>query len=105
MAPLYPVAGLGAATALVAVVPLNGRLFDFLRRTGGARFAMACFSLHVLHHLCAGAGFVWAWAEHYLARTSSKRFPNGMAAKGSGLKEAAMTSDGAPRPPHRGRTI
>jgi Glycosyl transferase family 21 len=104
LAPLYSVVGLLAATALIAVVPLNARLFDFLRRTGGVRFALACFPLHVLHHLCAGAGFVWAWAEHHLVRTSSRQFPNEMAAKGSGFKEAAMTSDGAPRQPHGGRT-
>lgn len=67
LAPLSPQAALPvAAAALVAVAALNGRLFGFLRRAGGVRFAAACFPLHVVHHCCAGLGFGWAWAERLL---------------------------------------
>lgn len=66
-APLSPQAALPvAAAALVAVAALNGRLFGFLRRAGGVRFAAACFPLHVVHHCCAGLGFAWARAERWL---------------------------------------
>jgi GT2 family glycosyltransferase len=68
LAPLWPAVVLPAAAALLAVVPLNAGLFRFLGRTGGIGFAAACLPLHVLHHLCAGGGFVWAWLEHRLGR-------------------------------------
>lgn len=69
LTPLFPPLAVPAAAALVAVVPLNAGLFRFLRRTGGVGFAAACCPLHVLHYLCAGAGFAWAWAEHQLGRS------------------------------------
>jgi GT2 family glycosyltransferase len=67
LAPLAPVPAFPAAVAALAtVVPLNAGLFRFLRRRGGARFAALCFPLHVLHHLCGGVGFAWAWTERRL---------------------------------------
>jgi glycosyltransferase involved in cell wall biosynthesis len=61
-------ARLVAAAALAAVVALNWRLYDFLRRTRGFGFALACVPLHLLHFACGGLGFAWAWATSLVPR-------------------------------------
>jgi hypothetical protein len=80
LAPLSPASAVPAAAALVAVAALNRRLFGFLRRAGGARFAAACFPLHVIHHCCAGVGFGWALAERQLGKVGVLRLDAGLAA-------------------------
>ena len=81
--PLSPQAALPVATAaLAAVAALNGRLFGFLRRAGGVRFAAACFPLHVVHHCCALLGFGWARAERWLDSLGLLGLDAGVAAAG-----------------------
>lgn len=61
LVPVQPAAAAGAAAALGAVVGINRRLFAFLARERGPWFAAACVPLHVLHYLCAGSGYLYAW--------------------------------------------
>jgi GT2 family glycosyltransferase len=66
LSPLFPYTAIPAMAALASVAVLNIRLLRFFRRVGGIWFAAACFPLHVLHHCCAGIGFLWACGERPL---------------------------------------
>jgi hypothetical protein len=64
-----------SGAALLAVLPLNRDLFRFFVRERGLRFAVSCVPLHLLHYLCSGLGFVYAWTTHRLSEMSAITSP------------------------------
>ncbi len=57
-----------AAIALAGFVAINVPFFAFLGRTGGWPLAFAAVPLHILHGLCALAGFGWVLGVEHLPR-------------------------------------
>jgi glycosyltransferase involved in cell wall biosynthesis len=55
-----------AAVALAGVLFLNRRLFAFLRRERGLRFALACVPLHLLYFLYSGLSYGYVWVAFQL---------------------------------------
>jgi len=68
----WPAARAIAAAAAIGVVALNWRFYAFLRRARGTAFAVASVPLHLLHFMCGGLGFLWAWGESLLPRRTTR---------------------------------
>jgi len=68
-----------AALAVLGVLSINRELFGFFVRARGWVFAAACVPLHLIHYLCSGLGYLYAWVENRTA-ASVPRDPRGIAA-------------------------
>jgi GT2 family glycosyltransferase len=64
--PLLPAAPLFSMVALTAVILLNWNFLAFLCRQRDVAFAAQCLPLLLLHYLCGGIGFVYAWTRFHL---------------------------------------
>ena len=62
-----------SAAALLGVIAVNRKLYQFFYRRRGAGFAAACVALHVLYYLYSGLSYLYAWVEFQLRRAASVR--------------------------------
>jgi cellulose synthase/poly-beta-1,6-N-acetylglucosamine synthase-like glycosyltransferase len=50
-----------SGSMVATIVLVNRKLFVFFFRQGGARFALACLPLHLIHFFCSGLSFLLVW--------------------------------------------
>ena len=62
-----------SASALLAVIVLNRKLYLTFFRQRGVFFTVACIPLHLLYYLYSGLSYVYAWTEFQLKRVGRTR--------------------------------
>jgi GT2 family glycosyltransferase len=79
---VIPRAALFAMFPLAVVLLLNGRLYRWFWRQGGAAFAVTCVGLHLLYFLYGGLSALYAWATPDRERTLNGPATAAVAARG-----------------------
>lgn len=72
----YPQLLVLALAALVGVGVINRALYAFFYQRRGLLFAAACVLFHLLHYVCSGIGYGYAWWEVQVRRKTIPMLPD-----------------------------
>jgi glycosyltransferase involved in cell wall biosynthesis len=94
-----PAAGVVSLLCLVAIILLNRDFYNFLRRTKGQLFTVACLPLHVVYFVCCGLSVVIAMVlwHGWLAKAEARQAGHARS-QGLRLDEPGRSAPTGPRP-------